>query len=124
MLRLVEEHLDTAGKEHRRHDPKALVAPATLVFENVSDVQGDLNAASASGVMLQIDDIERGEEEDAKGFSLSVRRWTIHGHNFDLSLLASGYRQHMRARALHVDAQTLGTHERGGISFDEPYAFS
>ena len=44
--------------------------------------------------------------------------------SFPLSLLASGYRQHMRARALHVDAQTLGTHERRGISFDEPYAFS
>jgi hypothetical protein len=26
VLRLVEEHLDAAGEEHRRHDPKALVA--------------------------------------------------------------------------------------------------
>jgi hypothetical protein len=26
VVRLVEEHLDVAGKEHRRHDPKALIA--------------------------------------------------------------------------------------------------
>jgi hypothetical protein len=99
-----------------------LIAPATLVFEDVWDLEGDLTAENAGErTQLVIADLRRGEPEDAKQASLGLRRWTIDGHNFELTFLASGYRQHIRQKPIHVvDAQRLTTTQRGGISFDQP----
>jgi hypothetical protein len=90
-----------------------LVAPATLVFENVSDLQGELDTRS-SRMLLHIDTIERGKAEYA---------WVIQGHDFALTLFASGFRQHFRGRPIRTASQRLQLGARGGISFDQPLDF-
>jgi hypothetical protein len=87
-----------------------LVAPATLVFENVSSLQGELDTRY-SRMPLHINTIERGEAEYA---------WVVEGHDFALTLFASGFRQHFRGRPIHTASQRLQLDARGGISFDQP----
>ena len=95
-----------------------LIAPATLVFENVWDVEGDI---TAERTLLVIADLERTGPEDDRQENLGLQRWTVHGHNLALSFLASGFRQHIRRAATHVThAQRLRGDERGGINFEQP----
>jgi hypothetical protein len=121
-----------------------MVAPATLVFENVWDLEGDIAAASgmAQRVLLLIDavrregdvmeDVRRGRRERwmsgmAGGHDLMgppetgyLDRWEISGHNFALRFLADGFHQHFRAQPTLTGKQSLTAAERGGFSFAEP----
>ncbi len=121
------------------------VAPATLVFENVWDLEGDIAAASgmAQRVLLLINvlrresdvtkDVTSGRRERwisgmAGGHDFSkgqpetdyLDRWEIAGHNFALRFLADGFHQHFRARPTLIGKQRLTGPERGGLSFAEP----
>lgn len=98
-----------------------LVAPATLVFENVWSLEGELGAHRT---LLQILDIHRREPENERHRNSGVQPWTIDGDFFELGFLASGYRQHFRARPIETVSQRLSLGERGGISFDQPAGFS
>jgi hypothetical protein len=98
-----------------------LVAPATLVFENVWYLEGEIGTVSRT--LLQIQNIERGEPENDRQREMGLQLWVIEwsqGH--ELTLLASGFRQHFRRRPVHA-GQWLELDERGGISFDEPLDF-
>jgi hypothetical protein len=97
-----------------------LVAPATLVFENVWSLEGELGAQRT---LLEIDGIHRRDVENERQFNAGVRPWTIEGHDFELSFLASGFRQHFRARPFKTSSQRLDLGERGGISFAQPSDF-
>jgi hypothetical protein len=99
-----------------------LIAPATLVFENAWNMEADLSTVnSVERTLLVIDDLERGDPPDEKNRSLGLRPWTIHGHNFGLTVLAAGYRQHTRSVPVHVtNGQRLTAEQRGGISFAQP----
>jgi hypothetical protein len=96
------------------------VAPATLVFEDVSHLAGDMRPY---GVELDIDDLHRVEAEDDRQRAAGVCPWHIEGHDFDMTFLASGFRQHFRARPRHTDGQTLSADARGEISFAQPTDF-
>jgi hypothetical protein len=99
-----------------------LVAPATLVFENVWYLDGELGAAERT--LLQIQDIHRHDPENDRQREMGLQRWVVEwsqGH--ELTLLASGFRQHFRRRPVHGCAQRLELDERGGISFDQPLDF-
>jgi hypothetical protein len=121
------------------------VAPATLVFENVWDLEGDIAAASgvAQRVLLLIDVVRResdvmidvrsghrerwmsgmaGSHDWSKGppETASLDRWEIAGHNFALRFLADGFHQHFRAGPTLIAKQKLTSAERRGISFAEP----
>jgi hypothetical protein len=121
------------------------VAPATLVFENVWDLEGEIAAASgmAQRVLLLVSDVRResdvmkdvtsgrrerwisgmaGGHDFSKGPAETayLDRWEIEGHNFNLRFLADGFHQHLRARPTLTGAMRLTGAERGGFSFAEP----
>jgi hypothetical protein len=94
-----------------------LVAPATLAFQSVWSLEGELEAQRT---LLQIQDIHRREPENERQRAAGVQSWTIEGHDFEISLLASGFRQHFRARPVEMATQRLELAQRGGISFEQP----
>jgi hypothetical protein len=96
------------------------VAPATLVFENVSHFVGDMEPY---GAQLLIDGVDRLEPEADGQRPAGLCPWHIDGHDFDMTFIASGFRQHFRARPLHTRYQTLSADERGEISFAQPTHF-
>jgi hypothetical protein len=99
-----------------------LVAPATLVFENVWYLDGELGTASRT--LLQIQGIVRRDPENDRQREMGLQLWAVEwsqGH--ELTLLASGFRQHFRRRPIRVEGQWLELDERNGISFDQPLDF-
>lgn len=91
------------------------LSPATLVFEDVWDLEGDLDFTGL-GVDLEIDALHRLTPE---GRWPDQPLWHIEGHAFDLRFRASGYRQYLRQPPRHSPRLVLGHAERGGASFDE-----
>ena len=84
------------------------VAPCTLVFSGVTELELDLKTAGTGP--HEIDDIHPVQDG-----------WHVAGHEFDMKLAATGFRQTFRQRPVHTDGQTLGLTARGGYSYnDEP----
>ena len=91
------------------------VSPATLVFEDVWDLEGDLGFKGLSPD-LEIDTVHRlTPDGDRQDLSL----WHVEGHAFDLRFRASGYRQYFRRPPRLVSRYRLPPALRGGCSFDE-----
>ena len=93
------------------------VAPATLVFENVYDVELDVGSYMGG---LEIDHIKR-EDAHPPLNAAYIRHdtewlWTIDCQEGDIKLRAAGYTQHIRA-APQFGGQKLGLAARGGYSF-------
>jgi hypothetical protein len=84
------------------------ITPATLVFEDVWSLSGELDHAD-----LSIDCITRLTADPGPG-------WHIDGHTFDLRLVTwAGFTLFMRRPPILVDRQCLSLAQRGGISFEE-----
>jgi hypothetical protein len=84
------------------------ICPATLVFDEVWSLAGELE-----NIDLSIDDIARLESEARGG-------WRIEGHAFELRLITSaGFTLYMRRPPVFTDCQLLTLEERAGISFEE-----
>ena len=98
-----------------------LVAPATLVFENVWSLDGDL---SAQRTLLEIADLHRLEAETDRQRNAMVSPWRIEGQNFELRFFAAGFHQHFRTVPRPSASQRLSADERGGISFAQPTTFT
>ena len=94
------------------------VAPATLVFVDVRDLEGEIDASDPE---LVIDGIERSDDDPPLAAN-SVRRWLVFGDAFELSFQARGFRQHFRRRPVFTGTrQRLSADERGAVvSFDCP----
>jgi len=98
------------------------VAPCTLVFKNVFDLE---IATEHVGGRLQVPEIESlglvGSFEQEKG--VSVYEWHLSFHNFgDIWLKSYGFTQILRAAPVLTGSQALSIEERDGISFDNtPY---
>lgn len=96
---------------------KFWVAPATLIFENVYDV--DLDIGSYTGG-LEIDRISR-EDAHLPRNAVHTRYdtewlWTIDCQEGDIKLRSAGYTQYIRS-APQFGRQKLGLSARGGYSF-------
>ncbi|MER7755255.1 hypothetical protein [Kitasatospora sp. NPDC097643] len=90
------------------------IAPSTLVFEDVWDLEGDLDFKGMA-VSLDIDHLRRSTPEDARGGP----QWHIEGHSFDLRFRATGFHQYLRQEP-QLSPRLLLTHgQRGGLSFAE-----
>lgn len=91
------------------------VSPATLVFEDVWDLEGDLGF-KGQAPDLEIDTLHRltpdGDRQD-------LPLWHVEGHAFDLRFRASGYQQYFRRPPRLTSRYTLPPAHRGGCSFDE-----
>ncbi|MFC8454800.1 hypothetical protein [Kitasatospora sp. NPDC057223] len=90
------------------------MAPSTLVFEEVWDVEGSLEFKTSS-MKLGIYDIGKSEVEGKSDDPL----WHIDGDSFDLKFRSAGYRQYFRQEPHFSPRMVLSYEERGGISFAE-----
>jgi hypothetical protein len=90
------------------------IAPATPVFDDVTDMVGDVDF-SGSLPELMADELRRVSTEHGSVEPL----WHIEGHAFDLRFRASGFRQFIRQPPRLVAQRVLLHPERGGCSFAE-----
>ncbi|SDT61525.1 hypothetical protein SAMN05216371_3164 [Streptomyces sp. TLI_053] len=91
------------------------VAPATLVFEQVWDLEGGLGFKDMHPE-LEIADVHRLVPDDGKQ---DWQQWHIEGHLFDLKFRASGFRQYFRHAPRLMPGPVLPIAERGGCCFTE-----
>jgi hypothetical protein len=92
------------------------VAPATIVFEDVWYLTGDLDATA--GGPLQLLDLHRDTSDDPAA-------WDFDGVGFALEFRARSFRQHFRSQPIaNGERQTLSSARRGGPSFATPTAFA
>jgi hypothetical protein len=91
------------------------VAPATLVFRDVWDLEGDLDF-TGSPLALEVADIHRRTVDGRQRYG---PLWHIDGHAFGLRFHASGYRQYIRQAPILQSGQVLPRAERGDCSFAE-----
>ena len=89
------------------------VAPATLVFDDVYDIDGQISSLSPS---LTIDRVLRSPVDDRLPH---LAQWHIEGHEFELKFRALGYRLYLRQPPTLIDRQELSLAERGGFAFTE-----
>jgi hypothetical protein len=95
---------------------KFLVAPATLVFENVYEVVMELDEPD-----FELDTIERKEPREPKNAQYIGRGtewlWSLEAHRGGMSFRSVGYKQYIRSEPVLSQSQTLEMGVRGGISF-------
>ncbi|MEV7596978.1 hypothetical protein AB0O91_06265 [Kitasatospora sp. NPDC089797] len=100
----------------RRRDPFTFwVAPATLVFEEVWDLEGSLDFKGLAPE-LELDGIHRLAPPDGRA---EYPLWHLEGHAFELKFRASGFRQYFRQAPRHVAGPMLEYADRGGCAFTE-----
>ncbi|MEV7525872.1 hypothetical protein [Streptomyces sp. NPDC091371] len=92
------------------------VSPATLVFEDVWDLEGDLAFKGGWIPDLEIDSLHRLVPDDGRQ---DQPLWHIEGHAFELKFRASGYRQYFRQAPTLISQQAMSHAERGGCVFTE-----
>ncbi|WP_030263924.1 hypothetical protein [Streptomyces sp. NRRL B-24484] len=90
------------------------IAPSTLAFEDVRDIEGDLDF-KGTALSLDIDHLRRSAAEDGH----DDPQWHIEGHSFDLRFRATGFQQYLRQSPRHAQRLALTHGERGGLSFAE-----
>lgn len=90
------------------------VAPATLVFENVSDLKIDFDVGSYQEITL--DGVRRNNPRAPNGV-ITVWDWSLESHQGSISFSATGFKQYVRAAAVLCEMQSLEFNQRGGMSF-------
>ncbi|MDQ4121940.1 MAG: hypothetical protein M3209_10895 [Acidobacteriota bacterium] len=97
--------------------PGFLIAPATLVFENVWELKIELEPDR----QIEIINIARSEPRNPKNPELLNReiegKWTIETNQGDVAFRATGYKQHFKGLPLFGLEKTLDLDLRGGFSF-------
>ena len=95
---------------------KFWVAPATLVFGNVYEVEMGLDEPD-----FELDAIERKEPREPKNAQHIGRDtewlWSLEAHRGGMSFRSVGYKQYIRRSPVLSQLQTLEMGARGGISF-------
>lgn len=97
-----------------------LVSPATPVFENVYDLEFDLQTSTFLGI--EIDELKRETPRRPRNADHIKQKqewkWTLDCHEGDISFWSVGFKQYIRAEPKLVTVQQLDLVTRGGISFD------
>lgn len=91
------------------------LAPVTLAFENVWDLEGDLDFKGTTPD-LEIDVLHRLVADDGRE---DYPLWHIEGHEFDVQFRATGFRQYFRKAPTLASRQVFSHTERGGCTFTE-----
>lgn len=90
------------------------VAPATLVFENVSDLKINFDVGSFQEITL--DGIERNNPHIPNGV-ITVWDWLLESHQGSITFSGTGFKQYIRAAPVLGEMQSLEVNQRGGFSF-------
>ncbi|AHM59231.1 hypothetical protein D770_04820 [Flammeovirgaceae bacterium 311] len=93
---------------------KFWVAPCTLVFKEVFDLQIDINTASRA-LELEIADLHlvNQQEHDKKIYF----EWHIELQQGNINLKSYGLEQVVRQKPVYSSSQTIPMGQRGGVSF-------
>jgi hypothetical protein len=98
---------------------KFWVAPATLVFKNVYDINLGMDSLD-----FQIDVINRSNPAkpvNAEYLNVDVEyNWTIETTSGEISFKSIGYTLFIRQPPRLLNVQTIGLKDRGGICFTNP----
>lgn len=86
------------------------VAPATLAFENVSEVEISLQSDLPQ---LTLFGIERGDEQPTPDGRFKSWRYTLDGDQGTISFRATGFTQKFRNFPVQTGQQSLSEQERG-----------
>lgn len=86
------------------------VAPATLVFKKIRNIQIEINTAFEEAI--EIEDIELNKTDN-------MLQWTIMTHQGELEFVADGYTQWIRQEPFLQFGQTISNIERYGFSLDQ-----
>ena len=98
------------------------VAPCTLVFKNVFNIQLEVDTGLLVGAEMEIADITLlGEVNKGEGFP-NATKWQIELQNGDFIFEADGFEQYVRRLPIYSKGQQLSLIERGGISFEKVQA--
>ncbi|MGI4760845.1 MAG: hypothetical protein ACRYF0_09070 [Janthinobacterium lividum] len=100
------------------------VAPCTLVFKNVLNVQLGLDSGSLLSPEMEIADIHQLEEIDRGTQFPKAAKWQIELQNGDFFFEADGFEQYVRRLPSYCEGQQLSLIGRGGISFKKVQATS
>lgn len=96
---------------------KFWIAPTTLVFENVYDLEIDIS----SDLSIEIDTIYREEARQPKNHKYIDKtiewKWIISTQCGEVSFRSVGYKMYVRKEPSLKVSQKLGFDERDGISF-------
>lgn len=103
--------------EQPESQPSFMVAPATLIFENVWDLKIELEP----DMQIEIFNIERSEPRNPKNPELLNRaiewKWIIKTNQGEISLRSTGYKQHFKGMPVFGREKSLDLDLRGGFSF-------
>lgn len=93
------------------------ITPATLIFENVYDINIDLG----DGLGTIIEDLERTNASKPHNSNYIKKgiewEWIIETTNGQISFKSIGYKQYIRKVPVYKKKQELEFEERGGYSF-------
>jgi hypothetical protein len=99
---------------------KFWIAPCTLVFENVYDIE-----LGTDHTTVIIDNISRHDPESPKNAAFIKRDveydWVIETTVGQISFKSAGFKQYVRSLPILIREQALDLETRGGISFDLSY---
>jgi hypothetical protein len=91
----------------------AMISPATLVFDNASDVVADIDM-TGWGFQPSILGLEREGPSEHGTWT-----WKLNGDLFEISVRSRGFTQYLRREPVWSRGQRLSAGERGGLSFAE-----
>lgn len=95
-----------------------VIAPSSLIFRNVYDVEIDISVASVC--TFDIYEISRVLLPRRKGSTMDCYRFEIKlDHVGLIKFTSSSFNLYLRSIHKETDSQMLSRKERGGISFDE-----
>jgi hypothetical protein len=99
---------------------KFWVSPCTLVFENVYNLNLDIEMSEP--FEIQISDVSRNNPQRPKNADFIHRDieydWKMETNNGEISFTSIGYKQYVRELPKLLDSQTIGKEDRNGISFE------
>jgi len=92
-------------------------APATLVFDNVTNLEVELSPFPGFELSdIQRDDPQLPDAQEHSSGSLDWR-WTLAFFNGQITFRATGFTQYIRRAPISNTSQSLTLEERGGLSF-------
>ncbi len=97
---------------------KFWVSPCTFVFQNVYDIEFQIDGCSGG---LEIDNINRKNPQRPKNADFikieTEYDWNIETQQGSISFKSVGYKQYVRQKPKFINGQHLKLKYRGGVSF-------
>lgn len=90
------------------------IAPATLIFEHVAEIDFQLQSSNGE---FSIQDIHRLDERVTPNRKMTSWLWVIEGNEGSIRFRAGGYKQYFRTQPILVSSQRLLYTQRNGLSF-------